>query len=308
MAYQRNSDISTESYRDYLSPKWWPTWLGIGVILFIGYLPVAMQIVLGALLGLLSLIQGKRRRIAARNIELTHPHLSSWQRRKMLLHSFISMGRAITETARAWTPRRPDPSKLRVNGLEYVQQAHKDGYGVILMGAHFCLIDICGTLLHQLVGYSVVQRKNNNPLLNLFITKARLRYSDQLIARMDIKGMLKSLKAPESVMWYAPDQDYGGKGSVFVPFCGIPTATITATSKLAKSGNAKVIPIDYERDGYNRYKVTIFPPLDIPGESLEKDAEQINQWIESRIKVHPQDYLWVHRRFKTRPEGNPSLY
>ena len=129
------------------------------------------------------------------------------------------------------------------------------------------------------------------------------------ISRNDVRGIIKNLRSGHYV-WYAPDQDLGRRHSIFVPFFGIPAATLTTTAKLAKSGHALVIPFTQNRlaDG-SGYKLTIFPPFsDYPSDDLEADTRRINAFLEEQIIKQPEQYLWVHRRFKTRPEGDPSLY
>ena len=132
--------------------------------------------------------------------------------------------------------------------------------------------------------------------------------SDQ-IKELDTKGMLKVLRQGRAI-WYAPDQDYGRKQSLFVPLFGIEAATVTATSKFARLGRALVVPFTQERlaDG-SGYRLVVHPPLaDFPGESEEADCLRINQWVEQAVRACPEQYLWAHRRFKTRPEGAPKLY
>ncbi|MCY1556223.1 Lipid A biosynthesis lauroyltransferase [compost metagenome] len=130
-----------------------------------------------------------------------------------------------------------------------------------------------------------------------------------MIERDDVRGMLKLLRAGK-VIWYAPDQDYGAQRSIFVPLFGVPAATVTATSKFARLGRARVIPFTQTRlaDG-SGYRVVVHPPLaDFPGESEEADCLRVNQWIEAAIRQQPEQYLWAHRRFKTRPDGEEKIY
>lgn len=309
MKYQRQTDISNQAYSDFIGPKWWPTWAAISLILVLGRLPGFLRVALGYVFGVLFFIFAKRRkRVAKVNIWLTHKEESTKYRYKLLYSAFISAGLAVTETARAWSSRTPDLKNIEIAGQENIEKARKEGHGVIMLGGHFAPVDIVGSMLSKKVGFHQVQRKHDNPLFNLFITRARNRYSLTSIARLDLKQMVRTLREPGNVMWYAPDQDFGHKGTVFTSFLGVQTATVTATSKLAKMANAKVIPIDYQRVGLSRYKAIIHPALPIPGESPEADAEIISDWIAARVREHPDDYLWLHRRFKTRPEGEPSVY
>ncbi len=309
MKYQRQTDISDQHYSDFLSPKWWPTWIAIILILILGHMPNFIRVSLGCFFGiLLFLFAGRRRKIAKTNIWLTHTQWSRFRRYKLLFSAFISSGLAVTETARAWSSLPPEQYRVKISGQENIERAKQEGHGIIMLGGHFTPADIVGSMLAQDVGFHQVQRKHDNPLFNLFITRARSRYALSSIARLDLKQMVRTLREPGNVMWYAPDQDFGYKGTVFTSFLGVQTATVTATSKLARMANAKVIPIDYQRVGLSHYKAELHPPLPIPGESPEADAAIISDWIASRVQEHPHDYLWLHRRFKTRPAGEASIY
>ncbi len=143
-------------------------------------------------------------------------------------------------------------------------------------------------------------------LFNLFMTRSRESFMDDCISHKDVRSMMRSLRKGR-VLWYAPDQDYGPQDSVFVPFFNIPTATITATSRISAMAKAAVIPISFVRDS-GRYKVTVYEPLDIPSGDDVQDATQFNEWVESIAKQYPEQYLWLHKRFKTRPEGEAKLY
>jgi KDO2-lipid IV(A) lauroyltransferase len=154
-------------------------------------------------------------------------------------------------------------------------------------------------------------REHKNPVFDYVQRRGRERHNQDATAieREDVRAMLKVLRAGRAI-WYAPDQDYGRKQSIFVPWFGIQAATVTATTKFARLGRAKVIPYTLERLPHGKgYSLVVHPPLeDFPGESEEADCRRINEWIEDSVRQHPEQYLWAHRRFKTRPAGDPSLY
>jgi len=198
-----------------------------------------------------------------------------------------------------------------IEGLEYLQQAQQQGHGVILLAAHFTTLEIGAALLGGAHSIDGMYRTHDNPLFDWLQRKGRERHNaDSLaVARDDVRGALRLLRGGRA-LWYAPDQDYGRKHSLFVPLFGVMAATVTATSSFARLGKAKVLPFSQERlaDG-SGYRLVIHPPLDdFPGSSEEADCLRINQWLEQVIRAHPEQYLWAHRRFKTRPEGEPSLY
>ena len=234
------------------------------------------------------------------------------ERKRLLKENFVSTGIAFFEMAMSWWWSKPRLAKLaHVEGLEHLQQAQREGQGVILMAFHFTTLEIGAALLGQQHTIDGMYREHKNPLFDFIQRRGRERHNlDSLaVERDDVRGMLKLLRAGRAI-WYAPDQDYGAKQSIFVPLFGIQAATVTATSKFAKLGKARVVPFTQQRlaDG-SGYKLVIHPPLtDFPGASDEADCLRINQWVERAIHACPEQYLWAHRRFKTRPPGEPKLY
>jgi len=306
---QKDSRVTEVSrFRDFLMPQYWPTWLGIAGIYCMAWLPIPLRIMLTrGLAGLLYRLVGSRRRVAETNIKLYFPDLDEAAQHQLVKDTFFSNTLNFFETAHAWC--RPAQSMhLDVRGLEHLEEAQSSGRGILMLSGHFGPIDIGGALISKYFDYASVYRRHENPLFNYFMTRARERYSKITIARKDMRGLLKELKKG-GIIWYAPDQDYGRKASVFVPFFGIQTATITMTSKLAKAGNALVLPVSGYRTADNRgFVVTIEPVLDIPSGDEVDDAHTVNKWLEGKISEHPDQYLWLHKRFKTRPEGEPSVY
>ncbi|MCY1423891.1 Lipid A biosynthesis lauroyltransferase [compost metagenome] len=297
----------------FLHPRYWLLWLGLGVLWLVVQLPYALLLKLGRVLGALMLLVAKsRRRIAARNLELCFPELSAAERARLLRENFASNGIAFFEMAMSWWWPSARLARLaHVEGLEHLQAAQREGQGVILMSLHFTTLEIGASLLGQLHTIDGMYREHKNPLFDYIQRHGRERHNldASAIERDDVRGMLKVLRAGRAI-WYAPDQDYGRKQSIFVPLFGVPAATVTATSKFARLGKARVVPFTQQRlaDG-SGYRLTIHPPLaDFPGDSEESDCLRINQWIEQAVRQCPEQYLWAHRRFKTRPEGAPKLY
>ncbi|MFP3514881.1 lipid A biosynthesis lauroyl acyltransferase [Pseudomonas sp. SIMBA_077] len=297
----------------FFHPRFWLLWLGLGTLWLVVQLPYKVQLGIGRLLGaLMYRVAGERRRIAARNLELCFPEKTATERKRLLKENFASTGIAFFEMAMSWWWSKPRLAKLaHVEGLEHLQQAQREGQGVILMAFHFTTLEIGAALLGQQHTIDGMYREHKNPLFDFIQRRGRERHNlDSLaVERDDVRGMLKLLRAGRAI-WYAPDQDYGAKQSIFVPLFGIEAATVTATSKFAKLGKARVVPFTQQRlaDG-SGYKLVIHPPLaDFPGASDEADCLRINQWVERAIQACPEQYLWAHRRFKTRPPGEPKLY
>jgi len=208
-----------------------------------------------------------------------------------------------------WTPTDKLILLFQLQGKEYLDAALAKGKGVILLSAHFTTLEIGGRLLAINTPFHVLYRSHKNPLFEAIMHQARSTHFEKAIPRNDMRGMIKSLKANTPV-WYAPDQDFGRKNAVFVPFFNIPAATITSTSRLAKITGAQVVPFFQQRLPHDQgYQLNLLPALDnFPCGDDKIDTRRINEIIEQQIRKQPEQYLWVHRRFKTRPEGESGLY
>ncbi|VXB25041.1 Lipid A biosynthesis lauroyltransferase [Pseudomonas sp. 8BK] len=295
----------------FLHPRFWLLWLGLGLLWLVAQLPYKVLLWMGRCLGgVMYRLASSRRKIAARNLELCFPQMPVAEREALLKENFASTGITFFEMAIAWWWPAERLRRLgSIEGLEHLRQAEADGQGVILMALHFTTLEMGGGLLGMAQNMYGMYRPHKNPLFDYMQRRGREQRLLGVIGRDDVRGMLKLLRAG-GVVWYAPDQDYGAQRSVFVPLFGVPAATVTATSKFARMGRAQVIPFTQQRlpDGQG-YRLVIHPPLaDFPTDSEEADCLRVNQWIEQAISQCPEQYLWAHRRFKTRPEGEPKLY
>ncbi len=295
----------------FLHPRFWPLWLGMGLLWLVVQLPYRWLLALGRGLGwLMYHLAASRRHIIERNLELCFPELSVAERQRLLRENLVSTGMTFFEMAICWWWPVERLKRLgTVEGLEHLRQAEADGQGVILMALHFTTLEMGGALLCMQQDMYGMYRAHKNPLFDFIQRHGREQRLLGAIERDDVRGMLKILRAG-GVVWYAPDQDYGAQRSLFVPLFGVQAATVTATSKFARLGRARVVPFTQTRlaDGTG-YKVTVHPALaDFPGDSEEADCLRINQWIEQAIRQQPEQYLWAHRRFKTRPAGEAKLY
>lgn len=296
----------------YLHPKFWLTWLGLGCWRLLIFLPYPLMLRLGKGLGLLIfLLNGRRKAIAARNLELCFPDLDENARQRLLRENFINYGIAFFEVGIAWWwSNRRFRKLVQIEGLEHLRE--RGGQGALLTAFHFTTLEIGASAVSMYFSIDGVYRPHNNPVYDYFQKKGRSHRDNGegiAISRDDIRTILKSLRSGR-VIWYAPDQDYGARLSVFAPFFGIPAASVFATAKLSQTGKADIIPMTQARlpDGKG-YKIIIYPPLEgFPVGDREADATRINQLAEKLIAAQPEAYMWVHRRFKTRPLGEPSLY
>jgi KDO2-lipid IV(A) lauroyltransferase len=287
------------------------TWVAAGVLWSLTRLPYGAQLRVGRVLGrLLGRLAPQRRHIARTNLALCFPACSESERDRMLDAHLTSLGIALVETALAWwgTSRQLE-GLLSIHGLEHLEAALRHGKGAILLSAHFTTLEIGGRLLALHAPFHVLYRSHKNAVIERLQRSARRRHFEKAIARDDLRGMLASLKQNRPV-WYAPDQDFGRANSLFVPFFGIPAATLTATSRLARLSGAPVVPFFPRRLPRGRgYELTLLPALQgFPGKDIEQDTRRIMGLIEERVRQQPDQYLWVHRRFKTRPPGQARVY
>ncbi len=305
------SEACRSERRARYRPRHGITWLAAGLLWCVTRLPYAWQLAIGRGLGhLIRLLARERRHIALTNLSLCFPALSESERQRLLDAHFASLGIALVETALGWWgSERRLRGLVTVNGLEHLEAALCRGRGAILLSAHFTTLEIGGRLLSLHAPFHVLYRSHKNPVVETLQRAARRRLFEKAIPRDDLRAMLESLKQNRPV-WYAPDQDFGSANSVFVPFFGIPAATLTATSRLARVSGAPVVPFFPRRlPGARGYELTLLPALEgFPGEDIERDTRRLMALVEERIRQQPEQYLWVHRRFKTRPPGEPPVY
>ncbi|MDK9559577.1 LpxL/LpxP family Kdo(2)-lipid IV(A) lauroyl/palmitoleoyl acyltransferase [Marinobacter sp. M216] len=303
----RNTDYSA-----YRHPRWWPTWIGVALMWAVAQLPIRLQWWLGKVAGLLAWhLARSRRHITETNIRLCFPELTSAQQSALARKSFIANGIGLVELGLAWFRNPAGLTDITtVHGLEHFEQALAHGKGVLLLGGHYSTLDLGGSLVTEYIDADVMQRDHNNPLMNAVMTRARERRYGTVLAAKDLRGLFRSLKKNHAV-WYATDQDYGRKDIVFAPFFNIPAGTITATSRIAERSGCKVVPFSHvRRDDAPGYDIFFHPALEnFPSGDDLQDATLINRTIEHEIRRAPDQYLWMHRRFKTRPDpDDPGFY
>jgi KDO2-lipid IV(A) lauroyltransferase len=249
-------------------------------------------------------------RTARRNIELCLPELSAPEREKLLDRHFESLGIALLEIPLAWwiTPRRL-AKIVQFEGAEHLHAALARGRGVMLLTAHFTSLEMAGRILLSVAAVGFLYRPTKNEVLAYALKRFRVGYGGYPIARDDIRAFISALRHNQCV-WYAPDQSYRKKGAEMVPMFGIPAATNTLTSRLAGMTGAAVLPYFLQRlPGTQGYRAVIHPPLEnFPSDSPAADAERFNHMIEAQVRIAPEQYLWIHRRFKGLSEDYPDYY
>lgn len=295
-----------------LHPRYWLTWCGIGLLWLVVQLPYPVLYRLGCGMGRLAMRLMKRRvRIAHRNLELCFPQMPEQERQEMVKKNFESVGMGLMETGMAWF--WPDSRINRwvdVTGMDNTKMHFAEGKGILLIGVHFLTLELGARVFGMHIPGIGVYRPNDNPLLDWLQTWGRLRSNKTMIDRKDLKGMVRALKSGD-VVWYAPDHDYGPRSSVFVPFFAVEqTATTTGTWMLAKMSKACLVPFVPRRkpDGKGYELIMLEGETTPPLETAEETAAWMNKVVERCILMAPEQYMWLHRRFKTRPDGVPSRY
>lgn len=306
-----NYKKNTPPLQQFLGPRYWPTWLAYATIWLTAQLPFAWQMAIGRQIGRLShLLARRRRHICEVNIALCFPELSASQQKRLVKDTFVSNGMGIMEIGLSWC-RRPAEfmDRVDVHGLENLRQAHAQGRGVLLVSAHFCTLELIGALFSQLFPVNVTYRAHKNPLFDALMKRGRQRHFDAVIERKQVRRAMRSLRNGD-VLWYAADQDYGPKHAVFANFFGRPAATIKATTQFARFNDSVVVFFaHYRKPDNSGYELYFSEPLTgYPSGDEKADAERINALIESAIRKHPEQYIWLHRRFKTRQPGMPDPY
>lgn len=294
-----------------LAPHYWPTWIGLGFLRVFEPLPFAFLVRLGAVLGtLVRWLPVRFTRIARRNLELCFPEATAEERERIYAAHFRNLGIALFETAMSWWSGDERIRRLtRMAGMEHLERALAAGRGAILLSAHFTTLEIGARAITSRAPVNIMYRPSRNAVLSRFLMRERSRRAKRAIARDDIRTLVSALGANEPV-WYAPDQSYRKKGAQMVPFFGIPAATNTATSRLARMTGAAVLPYFVERlPGSAGYRVTVHQPLEnFPSDDPVADATQFNALIEAQVRRVPDQYLWIHRRFKGLGADYPDYY
>jgi KDO2-lipid IV(A) lauroyltransferase len=283
----------------------------MGFLRLICWLPHRAALATGRAIGRLAhAAGGKRRAVVRRNIELCFPDLTATERNAMARRHFDALGMMLIEMGLGrWASTSHLQSITRLVGAEHVNDALATGRGVILLSAHFTTLEISGRILAQAIPpFDAVFRKNRSDFMTELQRSGREVSAATTIEKRDIKKMVRSLRAKRPV-WYAPDQSYSRKGSEIIEFFGVPSMHTTATSTLARLGNAAVVPFFPRRLPDSSYELVLLPALDnFPSGDPAADTRRYVRLLEERIRSCPEQYFWIHRKFKDLPDGYPDYY
>ena len=295
----------------YRAPGTWPVWFGMGLLRLVCLLPHRAALATGRLLGRLAhAMGGSRRAVARRNIELCFPELTPAERDDLAREHFKALGMAVIEMGLGrWASYEHLKSITTVEGVEHVKEALAAGRGVILLAAHFTTLEIMGRVFaREVPPFDAVFRKSRSEFMTELQRSGREVSADATIEKRDIKKMVRSLRQGRAV-WYAPDQSYNRKGAEIIEFFGVPTMHTTATSTLARLGDAVVITFFPLRRSDGTYEMTLLPPFeDFPSDDPVADTRRYIEALEAHIRRAPEQYFWIHRKFKDLPDGYPDYY
>jgi KDO2-lipid IV(A) lauroyltransferase len=294
-----------------LMPQNWPAWLGAAALKSLVLLPYALILRAGAAFGtLLAPLLRERRRVVARNLELCFPEMDEAARARLREAALRDMGVMLGEFALGWlaSDRKLDRLCGNIEGMEHLHALREQGRGALLVGGHFSHLELCARLISRRLRIAGMYRRMDSDVFEWLVLRARLDYADTMFDKDELRACVKYMKRGGFV-WYAPDQDMRGKDSAFAPFFGIPASTITATHHLARLSGAAVVPFFHRRLPEGGYALRLEAPLEnFPSTDVVADTARVNALIERMVLEAPEQYLWSHKRFKTRPPGMPPVY
>ena len=294
---------------NFIHPKYFPTWILILFMRIGVFIPFRLQVFFGKIIGkLIYPFMTEFRKTAYSNISNCFPEKKQSQVTLLVKQHFEAIGISLFETANAYYASDKKIKKiLTINNEQYFTEALKKEGGIILLCSHFMPLMLGSRAL--LIKHTIanIYRPQNNQLFDQAMVRGYVKNGAVMIKNTDTRSIMKAIRNSLPI-WYAPDQDLGKNNSIFAPLFGIQTATASATSRLAKNNNTRVIPYSFIRvkDGY---EMSFDKPLkNYPSGDAIKDATKTNQILEKQILKNPEQYLWIHRRFKTRPEGEKNFY
>ena len=294
---------------NFIHPKYFPTWILIFLMRVGVFIPFRLQVFFGKIIGkLIYPFMTELRKTAYSNISNCFPEKKQPQVTLLVKQHFEAIGISLFETANAYYASDKKIKKmLTINNEQHFTDAQKKEGGIILLCSHFMPLMLGSRAL--LIKHTIanIYRPQNNQLFDQVMVRGYLKNGAVMIKSTDTRSIIKAINNSLPI-WYAPDQDLGKKNSIFAPLFGIQTATASATSRLAKNNNTRVIPYSFLRTKHG-YEMSFDKPLkNYPSGDAIKDASNTNQILEKQILKNPEQYLWVHRRFKTRPDGEENFY
>ena len=301
----KNSDPKKVAFIDYLKPKNWFVLLLLMMARLIAFFPIKIIQSLGKSIGmLLYCIPSNRKDIAKKNIQLCFPDLNNEEQSKLVKDHFISLGIGFFEVCIArWKSDQNLAKVTQIEGLDILQKAVMKDSGVVLLSAHFTMLEISAFIGREIIAPGMPEmvgmyRVGSNPIINRFFRNARLKSVDSLVTKFEVKDLIKALKA-KKIVWYASDQNFIGKNSVNVSFFGQDAPTTTAICRFVEMTGCTVLPYFPKRLENGNYVLTVYPEMNNEDcKNPEKFLQRFYDCLESHVMDKKEQYYWVHRRFK----------
>ena len=301
----KNSNPKKVAFIDYLKPKNWFVLLLLMMARLIAFFPIKIIQSLGKSIGmLLYCIPSNRKDIAKKNIQLCFPDLNNEEQSKLVKDHFISLGIGFFEVCIArWKSDQNLAKVTQIEGLDILQKAVMKDSGVVLLSAHFTMLEISAFIGREIIAPGMPEmvgmyRVGSNPIINRFFRNARLKSVDSLVTKFEVKDLIKALKA-KKIVWYASDQNFIGKNSVNVSFFGQDAPTTTAICRFVEMTGCTVLPYFPKRLENGNYVLTVYPEMNNEDcKNPEKFLQRFYDCLESHVMDKKEQYYWVHRRFK----------
>lgn len=296
--------------RDYLAPRFWPTWFGFGFFYLVSRLSYPWVMRVGRGLGTLMYVcLVSRRRSTLTNLRLAFPELSDSKHREMARQAFRHLGMATGETAWIWYRSPDDIGPITVEGQEHVNAALAAGKGVILLQAHFTVLELCAPVVGAIWPVWAVYDPPKNPLFAAYLLYQRSRYITGLIDNRGIRDMVRRLRKGEMV-WYSPDQSVAAsRGGIATSYFNQPVLTTSGTARIEKMTGCAVIPfVPHRQENGSGYTLRFDPPLELDAADPVQATQQVNDHLERQVRSQPEQYLWAHKRFKPPTAAYPNPY
>ena len=286
-------------------------WAAIGFLRLIALLPYPALMATGKMLGgLIFQLSSRRRHVVDVNLASCFPHLTDEERQRIRWKSYQNIGVSLCEMAMCWWwPDRRLKTMVKLEGREHLDAVLEAGKGAILLSGHFTSLEIGGRLLAMYLPFQAMYRTQRNALFDSYLYTKRSGYLERVVSRKDTRQLIRGIR-DRIPTWYAPDQDFSRERNVFAPFLGVPAATITAGSRLAQTTGAIMLPYyPHRKSDGSGYVLKIGAPLkNFPSGDDVADATRINESIGEFVRQYPENYMWIHQRFKTRPPGDAPFY
>ena len=296
---------------NFLHPKYWPTWIGLAFVRLLTLLPLPVLAAFGTVIGELTYhLLGSRRRITIRNLSACFPDWPDEKIKSTTKQCFRLIGQSVFYSGFNWwaSPRRLN-RLVKIVEREHYDQALSEGKNIILLAPHFCALEIAGLMLSQERPMISMYQHTKNRLVDKFVKQGRGRFDGVLVERKEpLRNLIKLIRKGYP-FYYLPDQDARDKG-VFAPFFGVQASTIPFLGKFSAMSKAVVIPVSTKILPYGKgFEIKLGKPLEnFPSGDDVTDTTAMNKAIEEVVLAMPEQYFWVHKRFKTRPEGEPAFY